>query len=578
VTASSSGKSNAVWLAILFAAVAVLFGSLLTAGPLTWDDDSNIFNNPFFVNGQWAALWKDPYMGLYIPVTGMVWEMLYRLGEGSAVPFRALNLLLHLANSAMVYLLLRGLAKRWTLPALSVLIGTAIFALHPMQVQAVAWISGGRDLLAAFFALAGLCAYFGGGEKTSHSRFALATALFLTSMLCKPGTAILPAVVLALETILSRRVTGLTVLRMALWAFFAGAVAWLTKMAQEDLAVANLSVGDRLTVVFDTFSFYLQKFVAPVQLTANYARTPEAALADGTVTASVVMALAVLAGFAFLSWRRDRRYLLIVIWFIAMLPISGIVTFPHQEISTVADHYNYLPMALLAALAAFVVSRIAIPKAAGHAVLLVLVAAMALLSWDRARTWTGDAVFFTDMSKHSPDSYATALGMSIVMCEDLEQFEEGVKWTETALKAKPLDIVALANQAFCFLHAKNYFRVIELEYYIGQLDIDELEQKEPTAYSSLLSSIGSAYIEQEEYEDGFQFLCEAYRVKPDEPGHLNNLNIAKDLLKSKGIEPTCEQVQPEQDEGVAPDPIQEIWPQFEQGPDGGGDDSDKGED
>jgi hypothetical protein len=575
VTASSYGKTNAVWLAILFAAAAILFGSLLSAGPLTWDDDSNIFNNPYFLNGDWSFFWKDPYQGLFVPVADMVWGALYRLGEGSAVPFRVLNLLLHLANSAMVFLLLRGLGRRWVLPATTVLIGTAVFALHPLQVHAVAWISGGRDLLAAFFALACLCVYFGG---ESHSRYALATALFLTSMLCKPSTAVLPPVVLALEAIAGGRWHRLTWMRLALWAFFAGAVAWLTKMAQPEPAGADLSFGNRLLVVLDTFSFYLQKFVAPFQLSANYARTPEAALADGTVTASVVMALAVLFGFAFLSWRRDRRYTLILIWFVAMLPVSGIVPFAHQQISTVSDHYNYLPMALLAALAAFVCSRISIPKAAAQALLGVLVGAMAVLSWSRVRTWTSDAEFFTDMSKHSPDSYATALGMSIVMCEDLQQFEEGVKWTETALKAKPLDIVALANQAYCFLHAKNYFRVIELEYYIGQLDIDELEQQQPTAYSSLLSSIGSAYIEQQEYEDGFQFLCEAYRVKPGEPGHLNNLNIARDLLKSKGIEPTCEQVQPEQDENVAPDPIQEIWPEFEQGPDGGGDDSDRGED
>ncbi len=571
-------KSQTLWFALIILIASVIYGFLITAQPLTWGDDSNIFNNPHFLNNEWVTFWKEPYLGLYIPVTNLVWESLYHLGSAEAWPYRILNLLLHLLNSAMVFLLLRGLARRWSFHPVTVMFATALFALHPLQVHAVAWLSGGRDLLSAFFALAATGVYFGRrqqpGGSTSHSRFALATALFLTSMLCKPAIAVLPLIFLGLEAILEGRIGVILALRMGLWTFFAAAVAWLTKMAQGPLADTELSFGNRLLVVLDTYSFYLQKFVTAYPLTANYARTPEAALADGTVMASVFMAFAILAGFGFLSWRTDRRYLLILLWFVALLPVSGLFSFAYQNVSTVSDHYNYLPMALLAALTLFVLSRIEwqkAPRPVPHAILGVLIVALSLLSWNRAQAWTSDAVFFTDMSKTSPDSYSTALGMSIVMCEDEQQFEEGIKWTEIALKAKPLDILALANQAFCFLHAKNYFRVIELEYYLGQLDIDTIEQTQPTAYSSLLASIGTAYIEQQEYDDGFQFLCEAYRVKPTEPNHAANLQIAKDLLKSKGIEPTCEQVTPGEDEdgGAGSEPIQDIWPQFEQGPDGG---------
>gem|GEM_PF-2335871 len=573
-------KSETIWFALILVIAALIYGDLIPAPPLTWDDDSNIFTNPYFLEGMWTPFWKEPYFGLYVPVINTVWEVLYNLGGAGPAIFRVFNLCLHLANVAMVYMLLRGLARRWELHPVTVLLGTAIFALHPMQVHAVAWISGGRDLLAAFFTLAAVGVYFGHRAphaETNHSRYALATALFLTSMLCKPSTAVLPLVVLGLEGILEGRIGRTTALRLALWVFFAGAVAWLTKLAEQDFANSTLSITDRILVVLDTYSFYLQKFVAPYPLTANYARTPEAALADGTVMASVFMTLAILIGFTFLSWRRDRRYLLILVWFAAMLPVSGIVPFGYQKISTVSDHYNYLPMALLAALALFVFSRIEwnkLPGFVAHGVLALTVCLFAALSFHRAQAWTSDVNFFTDMAKNSPDSYSTALGMSIVMCEDLQNFEEGVKWTEAALKAKPLDILALANQAFCFLHARNYFRVIELEYYLGQLDIEEMEQKQPTAYSSLLASIGAAYIEQQEYEDGFQFLCEAYRVKPSEPNHASNLEIAKNLLKSKGIEPTCEQVHPDEDGGVTPDPIEEVWPGFEQGPDGGAEDGD----
>ena len=548
-------KPLAIWLGLIALAVAVIYGSLVPAPPLTWDDDSNIFANPYFLNGEWAVFWQEAYFGLYVPVTSMFWRMIYGLGGGAAWPFRVFNLLLHLANTYLVFRLLEGLARRWTLPTFTVVFATAVFALHPLQVHAVAWISGGRDLLGAFFALAAVCAYYAqrrGGP-------ALATALFLVSTLCKPSTVILPVVIAGLDFIFDGRLKRDKAVLMALWVFFAGAVVWLTRLAQKDFIASSLSIKDRALVVMDTYSFYLQKFVAPYPLTANYARTPEAALADPTVMASVLMTVAVLAGFILLSWRQDRRYLLILVWFAAMLPVSGIVSFGYQMISTVSDHYNYLPMAILAAVSAQVLARIEwhrLPTVIPNIILAALIAVLSLTSWNRAEAWTSDTNFFTDMSKHSPESYSTALGMSIVSCEDLKQYDEGVKWTMVALKAKPLDILALANQAYCFLHARNYFRVIELEFYLGQLDLDNLETTQPTAYSSLLASIGTAYIEQHEYEDGFQFLCEALRIKPSEPSHQQNLNIAKDLLKSKGIEPTCEQVRPEDEE----EPIQEIWP------------------
>lgn len=564
---SAKPKSDAVWIAALLAVTALVFARMVPYGPLSWDDDANIFLNPHYLSGSWWDFWKESYFGLYIPVTDMVWGVLFRVGGGSAIPFRLLNLGLHLVNVFLFYRLLRALIDRWGGDRIIAIVGTTIFALHPMQVNTVAWLSGGRDLLAVFFALSSVSIYFSEipQKELSRSRFALSTALFLMSMLCKPSTVVLPLMIIGLTWILDGRLGKSTLMRMALWLIFAFGVFWLTELAQQEYEMATVSIRDRLLVGLDAYSFYLQKFILPIGLTANYARTPEVALSDSTMWASVLMAIAVLVGFSYLAWKQDRRYALIWVWFAALLPVSGFVPFGYQSISTVSDHYAYLPVACLAALTAIILSRVNRSQIS-HSVSLVLLAffvgGFAFMAWAKTESWTSDEKFFAEMSKYSPDSYATALGMSIVMCEDLKQYEEGIKWTEVALKAKPSDILALANQAYCYLHAKNYFKVIELEYYLGQMDIDELEVSQPTAYSSLLSSIGMAYIEQQEYEDGFQFLCEAVRVNPSEPGHQANLSAAAEILRSKRIEPTCEQVRP--DDGNGPnEPIEEIWPQPE---------------
>lgn len=555
-------KSELFWLSVVLITAGSIYAFLFHAPQLTWDDDSNIFRNPYYLANMWLPFWKEPYFGLFVPVTSTVWGALFHLGDGAVWPFRVLNAVLHLTNILLVYVLLRGLARRWSLNGAAVMIGVVIFALHPLQVHAVAWISGGRDLLAASLALGSVAAYF---RWRNYTGYALSTALFLMSMLAKPSTVVMPLVIVLLEWILESKVNRLVLLKMGVWSIFAGAVVWLTSLAQQDFLDSNFTFKDRALIVLDTYSFYLQKFVAPYPLSANYARTPEAALQDSTFFGSVLMAVAVLAGFVLLAWLRSRRYLIILIWFAILLPVSGVVPFGFQKISTVSDHYNYLAMTALCAVVVFILSRLnwnRLPRGLSHLLIVLMVGGLGWLSFERVQAWTSDEKFFTNMAEHAPDSYSTALGMSIVMCEDLRQFDEGIKWTEKALQARPLDILALANQAYCFLQAKNYFRVIELEYYLGKLDLDEMEHKQPTAYSSLLASIGTAYIEQQQYEDGFQFLCEAYRIKPTESNHAKNLNIAIKILRDKGIEPTCEQVEPEGEE-TGPDPIMDIWPQPE---------------
>lgn len=555
---------------VILVLCALIFGSLIHVPKLNWDDDSNIFLNPYYHANMWLPFWNEAYFGLYVPITSMVWEVLFHLGGGQAWPFRLLNTFLHAANTLLVFVLLKNLGERWQMPPATVLIGVALFALHPTQVHAVAWISGGRDLLAAFFSFAALTVYFG---RHSLQMFSFATLCFLFAILSKPSAVVLPAVIVALEFILNGKPTKQVWKKMGIWLVFSVAAIVQTKAAQEDFLNQDFSLFQRGLVILDTYSFYIQKFFFPYPLSPNYARTPEAALADPDLIWLVLIGAVFMIGHAILAWRADKRYALLGVWMVALAPVSGVVAFGYQKISTVSDHYNYFAMAILAALTAFMISRVQVQKLA-TALLVLLIPVMAFLSYERTHAWTSDHAFFADMIRTAPDSYATALGMSKLECQDNKNYEEGVKWTERALKERPLDILALANQAYCFLHARNYFRVIELEGHLSQMDLDYLETKQPSAYSSLLASIGTAYMEQQDYDDGFQFLCEAYRVKPAEPNHLKNLQIAAKILEEHKLNPDCEtDLEDDPDDGgqsvdgVNPDePEQEVWPDQPQEP------------
>jgi len=529
-----------VWILILILAAWVYF-PLLSAGPLAWDDDSNIFANPFFRADMWWPFWKQTYFGLYVPVTTFVWQVLYKIGAGSPAPYRYLNLLLHLANITLLILILR----RWIGPkvtAASLILAAAIFALHPFQVETVAWISGGRDLLSSLFALSAIYTLCLGAQW-------VATLFFALALLSKPSLVVLPAAMVLYGLCFRDRKPLLSWSKIALWLVGSVTVIAATIGAQSE-HLPSIVWWKRPWVVLDSYQFYLQKIVWPAPLSANYARTPEFVLADITTLGWGLVAFTLMGLLALKLWRSHRNlFYLSGLWVLGLLPVSGLVSFGFQKISTVADHYHYLPMACWAAAVAVLASNASkIPERFLFVGATILTITLTYLSWSRVQVWQNDTSFFQDMAQTAPEAYTTAMGMSVVACHEQKDFVSGVRWTKVALRERPLDMPALSNQAYCWLHAKRYDEVMAMEGVLQVLDRTTLAQKQPTSYSSFLATLGTALIEagsatavtpQAQLARGFQYLCEAYGVLPTEPGHWRNLRAGEAYLQRKGLTPQC---------------------------------------
>jgi len=522
---------NSVALALSLAVMVAIYASLWQAPALTWDDGSNIFNNPYYTMHLWWGVWLEPYFGLYVPITSSVWAFLYWLGGGQTWPFHGLNMALHAVNMVMVYCLLQGLARRWNLQSpIAACCALAIFALHPLQVETVAWISGGRDLLATFFGLFSVIVYF---RWPGRIGFLVASAVFVLALLSKPSLVILPVAIYLMERKSARR--------MALWVFLsAGAIA-LTQLAQVEHFVNKVSWWQRPVVVIETYAFYIQKIFWPFPLSGNYARTPESVVDAPHAIWHAGLILGAFALLAFWLKTKPQARRLILLWLTLFLPVSGIVPFGYENISGVADHYNYLPMVGVAALFMLALDFLWHGRWRWAAIWVpaILATSWSWASWERTPVWRSGDNFFTDMARAAPDSYSTAIGMSVVMCLERKDFTGGLQWVDKALAAQPDDILALANRAYCLLHANRRHEVVEMASVLPRLQLEHLAKDQPTAMSSLLASLGTALIQEEKFKEGFQHLCEAYRIQPTEPNHAANLTLASKILREKGIEPAC---------------------------------------
>src|SRR5262249_20091248 len=147
---------------------ALVFAPVIGHSFVNWDDDRNVYENPYLAPASWAHtahFWRAADFHLYMPVTQSVWAAIAAVsGRPRAAPggahlgpalFHAASLVLHAVNAALVVAILMQLgASAW-----AAAIGSLFFALHPAQVEPVAWVTGLKDVLSGFFALFAIWQY-----------------------------------------------------------------------------------------------------------------------------------------------------------------------------------------------------------------------------------------------------------------------------------------------------------------------------------------------------------------------------------------------------------------------------------
>lgn len=364
---------------VLLALVLVVFGRAATFDFMSWDDGYHITQNPW-LNPPSAAglahLWDKPYFGLYAPVAYTLFAaeaQFSRLltgigltsGNGSAALqpwiFHTGSVLLHAINVLLVFRLLRRLSGA-TWPAVA---GAALFAIHPLQVEAVSWISETRGLLSTLFSLIAIqlmlpatssAATDRNGAWLAALKGSLATICFLAALCSKPTAAVVPALVLVIAwawgTSSTEPVAGRWMRKVA---WFTLLLVWTIVGVRFAIVTSQLQHHDTLSTALPWYvrpvaalansGFYLGKLWLPVGLAPDYGwRTPVMAVANWRYAWCLAPALLIVL-LVLMRRRIDRRWCAaIAIALVAVAPTIGLVPSAFQAISFVADRYFYLAM------------------------------------------------------------------------------------------------------------------------------------------------------------------------------------------------------------------------------------------
>jgi tetratricopeptide (TPR) repeat protein len=339
---------------VLVGAVVLAYQPAWTAG-FIWDDDEYVTNNPLLSapDGLWRIWFSTDSPSQYFPLVYSTFRLEYALWGLNSTGYHWVNILLHAINALLVWRLL----SRLTLPG--AWFGAALFALHPLQVESVAWITELKNVQSLFFFLLALLSWIEFTERPKPwGWYGLALVFHALALLSKTTACTLPAALILIlwlkhKPIDTRR--WLQVVPFVLLSLAMGLLTvWWERHHQGTGAVA-FSYGplDRVLIASRALCFYLGKFLWPVDLTFSYPLWKIDAAAP--LAYAWLAGLGLLVGALFpLRKRFGRGPETASVWVAAMLsPLLGFIMLYTFKYTFVADHYVYVallgPTALVAA-------------------------------------------------------------------------------------------------------------------------------------------------------------------------------------------------------------------------------------
>lgn len=445
----------------------------------SWDDRETIFgrsafNPPTFES--FGSHWTSQHMSLYVPVTSSVWHILANFAQRatpdefgrtiSATPFKFANVVTHVATTLVLF----ALVRRMKLDPLPAFVGAAAFAVHPIQVEAVGWTSGLKDLLGTLFmSLAALRLVSLRQANAPAWRVAAESAgLTALAILSKPAAVVTPAVLLAIEVLWFRFEWRRAVQLLPAFAVsLAGMI--VTMIVQPANAVDHVALHLRPVVAADALGFYLTKLLVPVNLAFDYGRTPARVFEAKSYLYTLPVLLAAAAAVGFLAVGNRRALVPAAMFLLPLVPVLGFVPFEFQYYSTVSDHYVYPAMTGVALGVAMVVGRLG-RRAAWVAAVPILV--FTFLAHRQARTWY-----------------------------------DGLTISNQTLSVNPLSWASHVNRAAWYIDHKD-FGTAEWEARRAY----ELKQDHP----DVMYNIGAALARQGRHEEAIEWLTRAVELKPTE--------------------------------------------------------------
>jgi len=467
---------------LLAASTAWVYSDSLRFDFVSYDDPDYVLDNSSVAQGisrgglRYALLSTD--MGNWQPLNWLSYMLDYELYGLRAGGYHATNLILHVLNTLLLFLILRGMTRAEWSSALA----AALFGLHPLHVESVAWIAERKDVLSTFFALLAMAAYAAYALRPSRTRYLAVVLCFVLGLMAKPMLVTLPLLFLLLDywplarwrgSFASTRSLVIEKIPLLVISLAFGVMTLVIHHSRASLAYRIVGQeivgfnGVNLANAVVSYIRYLGKTLWPSDLSVLY---PHPVLTEsGGVPLEVweIAIAATLLALITIGVFKSRRPYAVMGWswyLVSLLPVIGIFQTGAQAM---ADRYTYIPLigifiAVVWGGAEWVArwrpgGRNLAPAAGVAAiVLLVLYAAAAQRA---VQPWRGSLPLYENALSVNPRNNLIRLNLGNAFIERGE-IEKGMEQFRIALEVNPKYVDAHHNLGFALANERHYSEAI----------------------------------------------------------------------------------------------------------------------
>jgi len=531
---SREKSSQRVWLCAL-ALIAITAAAYLPAwnGKLIWDDNRHI-TQPALRSWQGLAdIWtRVGATQQYYPLVHSFFWIEQKLWGDSVLGYHLVNILLHSLGAVVLLQILRRLKipGAW--------LAAALFALHPVQVESVAWISELKNTLSGLFFFCSILTYLNFDERRNRLAYISSLALFILGLLCKTAIAPLPAIIAVVLWWKRGRVRPREDLAPLLPFFVIGVgaglfTAWLERIFIGAQGTAfQLSILQRCLIAGRDFWFYLFKLAWPTKLTFIYPRWH----ISGTVWWQYLFPAALILLLA-IAWKLRRKFrgpLAATLLFLGLLsPALGFINVFPFIYSFVADHFQYLaciaPLTLFAAGLTMALDSIAPTKGVLRpAISIAPILILGLLTWRQSHVYRDIETLWRTTIARNPDCWMAYSNLGSFLSER-GGIDEAIRDFRKALELRPDQSKDHNNLGKALLQTGRMSEAMEEFQTALRISPDDPDTE---------NNIGAAYLQEGDVDEAISHLRKAVQKWPFHADAYINLGNA--FLQKRDIDSAIE--------------------------------------
>lgn len=433
------GSDVALWAAIFCATFLAYLPAL--RGSLVWDDDNHLTRPDLQTfHGLWRIWFELGATHQYYPLLHSAFWLEHRIWGDAVLGYHLINIVLHAFSACLVVLIARQLSLK------GASLAGFVFALHPVQVESVAWISEQKSTLSGVFCLAALLVYLHFDRSRQRQKYWLATGLFVLALMSKSVTAVLPVVILVIFWWRHGRLDRQRDVRPLIpWLAIGMCSGLFTAWVERKYIGASgadfvLTPVQRILIAGRVIFFYAGKLFWPTKLAFFYPHW--------NVDAAIwwqwlfpVGFLVLLGGLWLVAYRNRGPLASLLIFTGTLFPVLGFLNVFPFRYSYVANHFQYL--ASLGILVPGVVSLakasewLHMGKAVAAAGSALLILVLGGLTWQQSRMYRDIETLYRSSIEQNPASYIAHYNLGTVLTEEPGRLPEAIGEFEAALKIRP---------------------------------------------------------------------------------------------------------------------------------------------